>query len=59
MTFEKLNNNILTLLHTVLHQKYATKEIETIKLFGFHKSVVMEMVKRGMTHSRVDKLDDE
>lgn len=59
MTFESLDNNAMSLLHTILHKNYADKSMSMDKLYGFHKSVTMEMVKRGMTHSYVDKLDDE
>jgi len=59
MTFEALDNGTLMLLHTILHQEYSVKGMELGKLYGFHKSVVMEMNQRGMVHSYVDKMDDE
>ncbi len=58
MTFESLSNDELMMLHTVLHMKYSTKEIDIDKLVGFHTSVVMEMEERGIDHKYVDKLDD-
>lgn len=58
MTFDKLSDGELQLLHTILHQKYSTKSMDLDKIIPFHTSVKMEMEKRNLSHKRVDKLDD-
>ena len=60
MTFTDYEDKDIILAHAYLHRSYWLKNPDLSKeiLISLHKKIIKEMLKRNLSHSKFDDLDD-